>query len=82
MDEVAGLEVASPNGGADLIFTWTDATNAEDYVVLEDDSPAGVFDTITGTAPSGLIGLTVPTPPGNRFYIVAGRNSACGLGPK
>ena len=56
---------------------------ADDYVVFEDTAPDGGFSTETGTAMSGMDGLAVPVPPGDIVYfLVAGRNSSCGVGPK
>jgi len=80
---VPDLDVTDVGGGGQLLFTWTNTTNASDYVVFQDTSPTGAFATMTGTAASGVTGLSVPTPPGNLVYfLVAGRNSSCGLGPK
>ncbi|MFQ5720635.1 MAG: hypothetical protein ACE5IK_13935 [Acidobacteriota bacterium] len=78
---VTDLRVEPANGGADLLLTWTDAVRAEDHVIVEDTVPNGAFSTQTGTAVSGATGLTVPTPPGTTFYLVAGRTRSCGLGP-
>ena len=80
---VEGLLLDTVNSGADLVFNWTNTTNADDYTVFEDSSPRGLFNTITGTATSGVTGLTVPTPPDALlYYLVAGRSVACGAGPK
>ena len=76
------LLVETANGGAELHLKWTDASDADDHVLFMDQSPAGSFDVVAGTAPAGIIGLTVPMPEGNRFYLVAGSNSTCGVGPK
>ena len=79
----ANLQVDTANNGADLVFNWTDTTNADDYAVLQDSSARGLFNIITGTAASGVTGLTVPTPPDDPlFFLVAGRSAACGVGPK
>ena len=80
--QVTNLQVETANGGADLFFTWTDLPAANDYVVFEDAAPDDVFSTEAGTATSGVSGLTIPMPPGTKFYLVAGRNITCGLGPK
>lgn len=79
---VSNLQLAMVNGGADLQLTWDDTTNADDYVIFSDTAPNGSFDTVVGTALSGASGLTVSMPAGSDFYLVAGRNSACGLGPR
>jgi hypothetical protein len=76
------LRLATLNDGQEVQLTWDDAANADDYVVFVDTAPNGSFSSVTGTAPSGTPGLTVHTPPGIEFYLVAGRNSACGVGPK
>ena len=78
--EVMNLMVEK--GLADLVFTWDNEANADDYVVVEDDLSSGAFNTETGTATSGVSGLTVPIPPDSKFYLVVGRNVACGIGPK
>ena len=75
---VAGLRVR--RSGSSLVVTWTDVPGALDYTVSEDGSPSGAFTIVTGTAPSGDPGLSVPIPAGNRFYRVAARNT-CGYGP-
>ncbi len=80
--EVEDLDVELVNGGEDLLFTWTDTQGADDYVLFEDDSPAGPFDTVVGAALSGSTGLTVSVPGTDKFYLVAGRDAACGLGPR
>jgi len=69
-------------GGKDFQLTWDDSANADDYVVFSDTTPNGIFETVAGIAPGGSTGLTVAMPVGNVFYLVAGRNSICGLGPK
>ncbi len=57
-------------------FTWTDTTNATEYVVVQDHSANGTFELTVGTASSGNPGLTVPMPPGDlKFFLVAGKNS-------
>ena len=64
----------------DIGMSWLDAFRADDYVILEDERPGGMFRDIATTAPSGLTGARVDLPPGNRFYLVVGRNHECGLG--
>jgi hypothetical protein len=65
-----------------LKITWSDVAGFADYVVYEDASPDGTFVTVTGTAATGVSGVTVPLPAEPRFYRVAARNAACGAGPK
>lgn len=77
---VEGLEAALSPGG-DVLLRWTDAPNAVDYVVFEDTGADGDFLTPSGTAATGPAGLTVSAAGGTRYYLVAGRNPACGLGP-
>lgn len=79
---VSNLQLVEVNGGADLRLTWDDTTNADDYIVFSDTAPNGTFDNVVGTAASGASGLTIGMPAGSDFYLVAARNSACGLGPK
>jgi len=77
------LRLAHAGGGSQIQITWTDTTAADDYVVYQDSLSNGSFTTVTGTAVSGTIGLTVPTPAEDVVYFrVAGRNAACGEGPK
>jgi hypothetical protein len=78
---VGNLRLATPGNG-DLQLTWDDATNADDYVVFSDTLPNGSFDTVAGTAQSGASGWTAGMPPGVEFYLVAGSNSICGVGPR
>ena len=79
--QVTNLKIQKINSGANLKLIWNNTTNATDYVVYEATSPNGAFTTQTGTSTSGLTGLTIALPSGNREYLVAGRNSACGVGP-
>jgi hypothetical protein len=79
---VSNVCLATLDGGGGIQLTWDDATNSDDYVIFSDAVPDGVFSTVAGFAPSGLSGLTVGMPPGIEFYLVAGRNSACGIGPR
>jgi hypothetical protein len=79
---VADLSLSLAQNGTKLHLGWSDASGASDYVVMQDGSPAGAFVTMTGMAADGDVGLMVPIPPGTfRYYLVAGRNPDCGLGP-
>ena len=51
------------------------------FILFEDTATDGTFDDIAATASGFLPQITLPTPAGNRFYLVAGRNG-CGIGPK
>jgi hypothetical protein len=79
---VGNLFLATANGDSDLLLTWDDTANADDYIVFGDTRPDGPFDTIVGSASSGATGLSVAMPQGTGYFLVAGRNSVCGLGPK
>lgn len=79
---ISGLLLQKVLRNSGIRFTWTNDPRATDYVVYEDSNPIGPFTTITGTAASGTTGLTVPLPVTRRYYLVAGRNAACGVGPK
>ena len=72
----------TPQGGGDLLLTWDDTTDADDYVVYSDTAPNGAFSAVAGTASSGTVGLSVGALPGDQYYLVAGRNQGCGIGPK
>jgi hypothetical protein len=76
------LLLAKVNGGSQLRLSWQGAANADGYLVFEDTASNGMFSTVVGATPSGTTGLTIPMAPGNRFYLVAAQNSACGVGPK
>jgi hypothetical protein len=78
---VPGLALTRTGGGASLHLSWGIGANATGYTVFEDSSPGGAFATATGSASSGAVGLTVPMPAGNVFYLVAATNN-CGTGPK
>ncbi len=79
----ATLDVFRVNNGADLRFTWSDVTGADDYVVLSSQSPQGTFVTAEGTAASGVTGVTIPLPAGPLlYYKVVGHNAVCGQGPQ
>jgi len=79
---VNNLLLTPLSGGQDVLLTWDDTTNADDYLVFADTAPDGVFSTVAGSAPNGAVGLRVGLAPAIEFYLVAGRNSACGIGPK
>ncbi len=79
---VATLSAQKINGGTAIKFNWSVATNADDYVIVEDTQSDGPFATVTGSASDGTTGLTIPIPAGDKFYLAAGRNAACGIGPK
>ena len=79
---VTGLTLQRVNGGTSLKFTWSNTTNAVDYALFADTTSGGSFASQIGTSTSGTTGLTIPMPSGNRFYLVAGRNGACGVGPQ
>lgn len=71
-----------PQGRLVLRFQWEEAAGAEEYVVLQDTIPNGGFTTVVGVSPAGEPSLSVPIPPGDLLYfLVAGRNQGCGLGP-
>jgi len=78
----SNLRLATLNGGEELQLTWDDAANSDDYGVFSDTAADGTFSTVAGVAQSGTPGLSVSMPPRIEFYLVAGRNSACGFGPK
>lgn len=79
---VTDLRVELAQNGTNLHFGWGDVTGADDYVVMQDSSATGPFVVMTGSAADGGSGLMVPIPPGVlRYYLVAGRNADCGLGP-
>jgi len=83
-DEVGTtLTVDKINHEADLLFRWTDVPGAEDYVVFSDSDPTGSFEIEEGNSPSGETGLILTVPEAElSFYLVAGRNPDCGVGPK
>jgi hypothetical protein len=78
---VTNLRLQRVNSGASLLMTWNNATNSSDYIVYEDTTPGGNLATQTGTSTSGATGLTIATPSASKFYLVAGRNATCGVGP-
>jgi hypothetical protein len=78
---VSNLQLALVNGGANLQLTWDAATDADDYIIYSDAAPNGSFSTVEGTARNGN-GYRLSLPAGSEFYLVAGRNAACGVGPK
>ncbi len=79
IDEIENLTLG--RSGSTLSFYWNDTPAAVDYVVYQDLSAQGGFLVPIGTSTSGVTGLTIPMPFGNRYYLVAGRNG-CGTGPK
>jgi len=79
---VGSLQVSEPDGSGDAQLTWNDVADADDYLIFSDSSPNGAFSNVIGTASSGASGVTVGTLAGNEYFLVAGRNSQCGVGPK
>ena len=79
---VANLRLQKINSGANLKLTWNNTTNATDYVLYEENVADGTFTTSTATSTSGVTGITIPMPSVNKFYLVAGRNATCGVGPQ
>ncbi len=77
---VPEMRVAKNEAGSQMTWTWTDVSGAVDYGVVEDSVANGSFTTVTGTAATGVTGLTAAMPSGVKFYKVFARNS-CGSGP-
>jgi len=71
------LRIEAPADKSQLHFVWNDAPDAGSYRVFADSKAAGGFELVLGDAASGVAGLTVPTPPGSKFFLVAGRQSGC-----
>jgi hypothetical protein len=82
LDPVPDLELRTENGGVDLLMTWSDLINAEEYIVLQSGEPDGLFDDVAGSAVTGVTGLQIPAPGATTYYLVAPRSAACGLGPR
>ena len=78
----SSLQVETASGGADLVFTWSDASDADDHVVFASDAPDGGFSGVAGIVASGAPGLTLPMPAGTPYCRAAGRNDECGVGAK
>jgi hypothetical protein len=78
---IVGNTLKLVRSGADIVFTWTDILDANEYRIYEDAAKGGTFPGLTGTAPTGLTGLTAPEPAVDALYRVAGA-SPCGEGPK
>lgn len=74
---VTGLQVKKEEDRLRLV--WSNLPGAADYQVQEDLSPTGLFLTETGVSTDGSIGLLIPVPLDNRFYLVSARND-CGSG--
>ena len=79
---VTDLSVELINAGTSLSFAWTDVPDADGYVLFRDGSGAGAFQMQAGMSTSGAIGITVPTPAGDAYFLLAGQNGTCGLGPR
>ncbi len=80
--EVTDLTLDLVSMGSSLRLTWANVSGADDYVIFQDALPGGPFTVVSGTAANGTSGLTIPVPPGQVYYKVAGRSAACGMGPK
>ncbi len=77
------FRLAKTGGGTQIHFTWTNILGADYYHIYQDTSANGSFTTITTTASSGTVGATVAMPSDPiLFYLVAGANDTCGVGPK
>ncbi|MGH9866859.1 MAG: hypothetical protein ACREAA_01655 [Candidatus Polarisedimenticolia bacterium] len=76
------LDILPTRPAPSLRFQWDPAVGAEEYVVVQDTAPNGAFTMEVGTSAAGETALSVPMPPGDLLYfLVAGRNQACGMGP-
>jgi hypothetical protein len=79
--EIEGLRLGASTDKTELHFTWDDAPDADAYRVLSDSQFSGGFELVVGDATSGAAGLFAPTPPGDKFFLVAGRREGC-QGPR
>jgi hypothetical protein len=79
---VDNLQLVAAADGSEVLLTWSDTADATDYLVFSDTDPNGIFSTVVATATSGATGVTVGTLSGDEYFLVAGRNSSCGVGPK
>ena len=68
--------------GQQIHIGWSDVQDAEDYVLYQEVSSGGLFQTVAATSQSGQSGLTLPLPSQSMYYLIAGRNSTCGEGLK
>lgn len=78
---VTDLRLTLENGGLDLRFTWTDSPDSDSYILFENGVPYELFSSVTG-AVSGAPGIVIPVPIGDRYYLLAAENAACGIGPR
>jgi hypothetical protein len=68
--------------GTDLQFHWSDVSGADDYVLFASTDASVPFTSVVGTSGSGTTGVTTPIGPDSLvFFLVAGRNPVCGIGP-
>lgn len=79
-DEVANLLIA-PAGAGQIMLSWDALAGVNDYSVFSDTVKNGAFSTPVAGSPTTMTSLTISSPAGNVFYLVAGGND-CGLGPK
>lgn len=79
---VLDLQAEAISGGADLLFTWSNTFQADDYVLLAEPVPSGGFTTILDSGLDGASGITVSSVGGTTYYRLAARNTLCGIGPK
>ena len=76
------IDILHTRPAPSLRLRWEAAAGAEEYLVLQDTIPNGGFTTVVGVAPAGDPSLSMPIPPGDLLYfLVAGHNQGCGLGP-
>lgn len=68
---------------SDLTFQWDDIAGASDDVLLSGTDPPVALTNEVGAASSDAAGLTTPVPPDDVVcFLVAGRNTVCGTGPR
>src|SRR5262245_52233784 len=68
-DPVVNLHLDTVNGGQELLLTWDDAANADDYLVFTDTMPNGTFSTVAAIATSGTSGVTLAMQSGETYYL-------------
>ena len=77
---VSDLHLDKSMDGSELLLTWAEAADADDYIIHRDFTPSGSFADVPGVALDGASEIILQMPLFDSYFLVGGRNS-CGFGP-
>jgi len=81
-EAVRNLMVTVTGGGSELQVSWTDTPDSVAYDLYESGVPLEPFTGPVGSSTSGVMGVRLPLPSDDRFYLLTSTSPACGEGPR